>query len=1790
MDHIITKDWWRRKAKVFYILLFWACIFISFPLMTSTAAPLPETEFGKVLDTRQVELVPDVNYNWRNMETEHGLQKMHFVEFDPANEHVQLQGGTSQGKVRGFHTLTEMAGDVDRPGNRVISGINGDFYEVATGIPNGLFILDGEIYNTPSSNNQYAFGVTEDGRSVYGRPNQHLHKELQIDGQSFSINHINRLRGNNQLVLYTDKYYTSTQTDNSGDEVVLDIQSGMVQSGETVIMEVVEVRQNEGNTKLTEGQAVLSASGTAREILAGLTAGDLVEASFLVESPWDEVVTAIGGNSMLVENGEANTDLSPGVHPRSAIGTKPDGSIVLYEVDGRQPGFSEGLKLDDLALVMKDLGVENAMNLDGGGSSTFIGRMPGEHTARMLNSGSDGGERNNANGLLLVSTASETNEPENLVISPSFERVLSGSSFSFDASAVDTNGHAVSFDGLLEWSNDEEIGEITDGQYIASSHASTGELRVSSTNVNDGVASVEVVNELTDLQLETTEMAVMPGETVNLDITALRNGQVIQADADQFDWMVEGDIGTVNDKGVFTATNQDEVNGKVVVSYGEVTAETRLSVGQPPVMIEDFNDFSDDFAFHDRYYNQSGATYVSVSADLESNQDYVRSGDHSLRLDYDFRGKTGTSGAYLTVKGASNRLEVPGYPMKLGMWVYGDGQGHWLRAQFRDGDGNAFPVDLTGSNPGVDWVGWRYVEGNIPQGRPMPLTIDMPVRYMETNNSNKTDGTLFVDDIRVLYGDVEEDREPPIVRDIYPAEDETIETNMPTIKAFAEDAHYDPDLHPANTLINPEKIRMYVDGKQVEPAFYPLNGQISYTPEESLSDGIHDVKLAVRDMSDNETIREWQFNVDTGSSKFRYTTLENVYAGQIYTVDIKGDQVKKLSGGHLEFQFDPDQTKNWSVSPHSLLKDGQVREVIDAETGMVKVMFENLENENLTDDEILAQIHYDIKADAEGANQIEFVSGEILQVGDSEPQRYAGLNMVSQIGHELVLEWNEQYAKGQTTTFEVLDEQDQPVAGASLYANGKRIGDENLVTDENGILRTPLLTEEVTTHMVQAVEGNRHSPVHSFEVSELAGEMKPTNISVAMGAESTTERRFNWNTHPSVDGTVVELVKTEEFSGFDADNVMEYIGTNYSYNTTLDGTIRVHKASADDLERGTSYTYRVGDGKGYYSETGTFKTAPTNSNETKFLVFGDSQAGSLETYQLWGNTVDTAFNHYPDSEFIIHLGDMVDHGHNEKQWNWWFETAQDHLLNTTTQTVVGNHEVTGTRMNEDYLAHYNNPSSDYLGETLDGTVYSFDYNNIHFVFLNSEYDFEEQSEWLQRDLEQNDKDWTIAVFHRSPYGSTYVTESVQEHWVPVFDEFGVDLVLNGHDHIYLRSHPMKNGEQVAEGEGTTYLTPGGTGNKYYGLTEYPWQKVVDDEKTQMYAAVEVNGENLQVITKTIGGRTVDEFTLIPLDKSGSDEEVVAETIQLSKEEVDLTVGESDQLEAIILPEDAENKEIVWSVEGSTEEVAEVSESGLVTALAAGEVRVRATSAANPEVYTEAIIRVTEDDEDEEPSELTAHLSGENSVRAGEKFSLAYGLEGMKGQLPTQHVTIRFDEEQISFEGFAETAEKEGFRILTHEINSGELQFVAEDRSEDADSLNENLQKLIFRTNKKADADISNITINDVVMEDQNGEKILVSGMTFKVTIQAEASKLIKTIDRAQRLYDRTENVNHPIKYDEGSRKVFHDAIETAQLATDDNTATKMELDQAEKELKQAIKVYQTTKNKPKPVKGQRPDK
>lgn len=1530
----------KRKTRSMALLLnLFIVLSLVSPLGQALAADSPQAAFGQVLDSRQMELGPGAKYTWQDMKLPQGLEKIHSVEFDPKNKALDLQPGKTYGKVYGMQGVTKMADDADAPGNRVIAAINGDFYDMATGVPLGLFMGDGEILTSPPEKWSWlAFGLKNDGTTIYGLSPE-LTRTVTIGGKTIPISHINRMRENSEaLMLYTASFHTSTMTNDLGDEVVLDVLEGEVKSGKSLRLRVAEIHKDKGNTPLKAGQVVLSASGSHRAELAGLQIGDEVTASFELEDDWKDVKMAMGGVFMLVKDGVAQTHDDKALYPRVGIGTKADGSIIMVEIDGRAPGFSEGVSYDDLAKIMKDMGAVNALCLDGGGSATFVAKLPGETKRQILNRPSDGSERKTANGLLLVNKAPE-GAASKLVVQPNLERVLVGSSFAFKAAAVDANGHPASFSGTPEWSLSAPLGTIDPaGKFTAGNQPGLVDITATADGLT-GKGQVEVVNELTELKFSDAVKTFTSGEKVTMSVSAIRNGQLIRAQNNKLEWRVEGPIGSIDADGVFTATNATEQSGKIFVKYNNIEASMDVKVGLPPVVLEDFENGTG------KYMTESGARYKFVKISEETNEDFVRLGNKAAKLEYDFTETIGTSGAYITAKDLESNIQIPGYPEKIGLWVYGDGKKHWLRGQIRDGNGSAVGIDYVDQTVGVDFTGWRYLEAVVPKGRPLPLRMDQPVRYMETKNDNKTAGVLYIDQIRAVYGPTNDDMDPPVLKNFKPAEGSTVTTNTPKIEAIGEDYGYDPVAHPATTLIDPDKIRFYVDGVLVQHTLYPPKGQIHYTPSVPLADGLHSARIKIRDLSGNVTEKEWTFTVDTGSSKIVYDAPATVYAGNTYTVDIKALKAADIQGGTMEFGFDPAKVDGLKALKGGKLAEGQLVSTVDEATGAVKLNFNDIYTAGLTDEDLLGQVQYRIKPDAKDTVKIAFKSGAITfkDKGDTS-FGFFGLPVEAAIKHHLQLSWDEHgVVQGMPTTFKVVGENGAPVEGAKVTVVG---GAEVGATDAQGKLVTGALTSEVKEYQLQAIKGDSYSPILKFKVSKLAGSPIPSNVSVTMGADTTTSKAFTWHTDPVTDDTVVEVVKKSEFTDFNASNVKRFTGGSYLFNTTDTGTVRVHKAIATGLEPGTHYVFRVGDGHGNYSENGTLQTAAATGERTKFIFLADSQASNEAGFKLWGDILKKAMTDHPDTEFVVQGGDLVEDGFKENEWNMWFKAAQGILMQTTVVPVVGNHEVTGTRKTEDYLAHFNHPQNGI--DSLKGSNFSFDYKNAHFVVLNSEYDFEQQKEWMRKDLAATDKKWKIVAFHRGPFGSMYDSEHIRDTWTPIFDEFQVDLVMNGHDHVYVRTYPMKDKKPVGDGEGTTYIVGGSSGPKFYQVWAREWQKVTDGEQVQMYVAAEIDGDEMKFVVKTINDRVVDQFRLLKIS---------AQSVVIDQPMVNLAVNSSVQLKATVLPANASNKSVTWSVySSSADNVVRVTADGLVTAHNLGSAVVRATSVWS-NVYADSVITV-----------------------------------------------------------------------------------------------------------------------------------------------------------------------------------------------------------------------------------------
>ncbi len=121
----------------------------------------------------------------------------------------------------------------------------------------------------------------------------------------------------------------------------------------------------------------------------------------------------------------------------------------------------------------------------------------------------------------------------------------------------------------------------------------------------------------------------------------------------------------------------------------------------------------------------------------------------AAQIMYDFGQRPGTSGVYMQLR---EPQELQGYPRSLGLWLYGDGSGHWLRGEVQDAAGVRYPVDYTAGFPnGVTWKGWRYVEAALPQGLAEPLSLTAPLRLMALDGTDKGRGILYVGDILLNY-------------------------------------------------------------------------------------------------------------------------------------------------------------------------------------------------------------------------------------------------------------------------------------------------------------------------------------------------------------------------------------------------------------------------------------------------------------------------------------------------------------------------------------------------------------------------------------------------------------------------------------------------------------------------------------------------------------------------------------------------------------------------------------------------------------------------------------------------------------------------------------------------------------------------------------------------------------------------------------------------------------------------------------------------------------------------------
>ncbi|ORU01297.1 purple acid phosphatase [Anaerovibrio sp. JC8] len=320
-----------------------------------------------------------------------------------------------------------------------------------------------------------------------------------------------------------------------------------------------------------------------------------------------------------------------------------------------------------------------------------------------------------------------------------------------------------------------------------------------------------------------------------------------------------------------------------------------------------------------------------------------------------------------------------------------------------------------------------------------------------------------------------------------------------------------------------------------------------------------------------------------------------------------------------------------------------------------------------------------------------------------------------------------------------------------------------------------------------------------------------------------------------------------------------------------------YSALLDNLAPDTAYEFAIEDGK---EQTDWFpvQTADATKDDFTMLIFTDSQSSD---YSDWRNVAQSAIKRHPEAELFTDLGDLVDNGEDSSQWRAWFGSIEGLIDRIPFVPVMGNHECYNRDWKEQlpmaYLHYFNVP--DNHSNSFNRYYYSFDYGQVHFTVLNTmerelknfkDGLMEEQVEWLHKDLSSTKKPWKIVLMHRDvlqyriarrPERKEGISEEGQL-FMPIFEQYGVDIVLTGHLHTYRnRGHIV--GESHND-KGPLYLLCGLSGNVRYDRlwTSHSLDKVVAPQpETDNYLTMRVAGNSITIRCFLPDGTQLDEISV-----------------------------------------------------------------------------------------------------------------------------------------------------------------------------------------------------------------------------------------------------------------------------------------------------------------------------------------
>ncbi|MBK8504060.1 MAG: metallophosphoesterase family protein [Saprospiraceae bacterium] len=395
--------------------------------------------------------------------------------------------------------------------------------------------------------------------------------------------------------------------------------------------------------------------------------------------------------------------------------------------------------------------------------------------------------------------------------------------------------------------------------------------------------------------------------------------------------------------------------------------------------------------------------------------------------------------------------------------------------------------------------------------------------------------------------------------------------------------------------------------------------------------------------------------------------------------------------------------------------------------------------------------------------------------------------------------------------------------------------------------------------------GHQHSFLHNHEATKPTP--VPDQIILNLSEDPLHKLAVNWRTDTSISVGEVQVARSShgpEFREQYRTVVASSQRFRHQYESEPEVNAYYHEVMIDSLMPSEKYVYRVGTDT-LWSEW--FQVVMPNEQKVSLIYFGDAQN---DVKSMWSRVIRQAYSQFPQVDFLLHAGDLINRSDRDLEWSDWFYAGGFIHAMIPSVMTPGNHEYGKEGdLSPQWKPQFNLPKNGPSG--LEETCYFIDYPLVKVISLDAEqidestYYRDLQKSWLDSLLKINQAPWVVVTLHYPVFSTKPERDNVElrAHFKPIFDQYGVDIVLQGHDHAYGRGMAanVADGQNTRDQKSGTMYVVSISGPKMYDVTDASWM----DRRaanTQLFQFISIERDQLNYQAFTARGDLYDEFKLL----------------------------------------------------------------------------------------------------------------------------------------------------------------------------------------------------------------------------------------------------------------------------------------------------------------------------------------